>query len=518
MIPEKRIFKHDFESLTRSAVDKVAIASAATDRTWTYGELESLTGRIAAFLQKTGWNRDQPILSLLPDSVEQFLFFLAVLRAGGHFAPLSPMMRLNEILKMKDVLGISICVLPEHMEPSIRKGLSEAGLSTIVIRTDGSFEWLDMVTPRPVFAEWGGRSGTLYVASSGTTGDPKWIVFDMDVLWSSGVAFTKVHRFLDPDVRFYNILPMSYLGGLFNLGLIPLASGGSFVLPEAFSSGSLLGFWSDVERFKINILWLAPTLVRGLLKVRRRASTSNTLEASANIRASFLGMAPISRDMKEVFEKEFGFPLLENYALSETTFISSETLDNRFRRAEGSQGEMLPYVDVRFAESGEIEVRSPFLCKGYVQDEGEVDLPLSDDGFFKTGDLGGRDEKKQLLMLAGRLREVVKKGGYLVSLRELECIAERHALVTEASAVPVDHDFYGEDIVIFVRLSAGAPSAKTDLVQLRSWITGELARFKWPSQVIAVDEFPRTVSGKVQKRVLREWLLDKERALYALKI
>jgi acyl-CoA synthetase (AMP-forming)/AMP-acid ligase II len=513
-----RSFKEDFGERVRKNADRTACISAATENSWTYADIASLSERSAAFLIKEGWETAKPVLSLLPNGIEQYAVYIAMLRFGGKFAPLSPMMRLPEILRFKDLVDASLCVLPEHVEPSIKEGLVKAGVKIVVVKTDASFRWLDGIYACAGRAPQGGESGQLYVATSGTTAEPKWMIIDGDRLWSSGVAFAGMHGFLDSKARFYNVLPMSYLGGLYNLTLIPLATGASVVLSEAFSGTSLLGFWNDVERFDVNVLWLAPTLARGLLSIHPRMNRETLEGIAGRIRASFLGMAPIDLETKRKFEKAFSFPVLENYALSETTFLTTETLDSRFRRSEGSVGEILPYVDVRFSEKGELEVKSPFHCLGYLQSDGRAEVPRTDDGYFQTGDLGKADPETHNVIITGRLRDIVKKGGYLVSLRELEIFAERYPAVAEAAAVQIRHDFYGEDVVVFVELKKDAGEPKGHLSKFRVWMTEELARFKWPARVIAVEEFPRTSAGKIRKNVLKERLENSERFLDSVKV
>lgn len=80
----------------------------------------------------------------------------------------------------------------------------------------------------------------------------------------------KFHDLKDAQLRFWNYLPMSYLGGLFNLALIPLSTGGSLVIDETFSGKTFLQFWQTVERFDINAIWFVPTIARGLLSMAER--------------------------------------------------------------------------------------------------------------------------------------------------------------------------------------------------------------------------------------------------------
>jgi acyl-CoA synthetase (AMP-forming)/AMP-acid ligase II len=381
-----------------------------------------------------------------------------------------------------------------------------------MVPLDGEFSWCDSTGPAAAPPPSPAR---IYLTTSGSTGDPRALVIDGDRLWSSGRAFCGVHDFLDSGARFFNILPMSYLGGLFNLGLIPLAAGASVVIAPAFSGRSFLSFWQDVERCDVNVLWLVPTIVRGLLSIAERTRRHDAVPGVPGVHACFIGTAPLDLATKEQFETLFDIPVLENYGLSETTFLTSETLDTPSPRQEGSVGAVLPYVELDFAAAQtdepvapdnsslfHVRAKTPFMFLGYLTAGGALDAEVDDAGFLATGDLGELVQDG-LLVLGGRLRDIIKKGGYLVPLREIETLAERHPAVEEAIAVGLAHDFYGESYNLLLRLADGGES-DTAIDDFGAWLRSSLVRYKWPEAVSAVTDVPRTASGKVRKHFLAE--------------
>ena len=221
-----------------------------------------------------------------------------------------------------------------------------------------------------------------------------------------------------------------------------------------------------------------------------------------------MGTASIDTETKRKFESTFGFPLLENFALSETTFLTSETLGSRLRKSGAGVGHPLPYVNIRLHRDpeqdegiGEIEIASPFVFVGYLQPNGQVENPAIEDGFLRTGDIGRFDADGDLVHL-GRTRDIIKKGGYLVMLTEIERVALEHEFVREAAAVPVVHPFYGEDSALALILKADVPEDAA--VQIRNYVQANLPAYKWPGKFEVVDDFPRTASGKVRKAVLAD--------------
>jgi acyl-CoA synthetase (AMP-forming)/AMP-acid ligase II len=430
-------------------------------------------------------------------------------------APLSPQARARDVRNWFELVDPALCI---HTT-STRAVVDEAGALTkprqTTIDAEGRLDWLGSASAIDT-APTSRDPSRLFLYTSGTTGEPKALVFDSDRLWAASRGFAMHHEFLDSNSRFFNILPMFYLGGLFNLGMIPLCIGGCVVIADAFSGRSYLQFWREVEKFEINVLWLVPTILRGLLRIAEHGAPPKG-DSRTRIKGCFLGTAPADLPLKEQFEDTFGIPLLENYALSETVFITSETLRSKARRTNGSVGEVLPFVQLRCVPShpdsgdhlpGEIEAKTPYLFLGYLRGDGQIECPITDDGYFATGDLGRVNEHGTLLY-EGRTRDIVKKGGHLIVLREIEFLAEKHPLVEEASAVPIAHDFFGEDYVLAVRMRSQGGDGDP-LETLQTWLNGELAQFKWPGEIIERTEFPRTASGKIVKRKLAEEI-EKER-------
>jgi acyl-CoA synthetase (AMP-forming)/AMP-acid ligase II len=501
MIIAERPLHAELDRIFELHGDRTALVDAASGCAWSYAELSARTGAAADFLLRAGAAPGRPVLSLLPNSVEALVLFLGALRAGIDVAPVSPQASARDLRHQLELVPASVCVHSAATCELVRRAAGDVVRRNLEL--DGTLSWLDGAAA-PATPE---RAARLYLQTSGTTGEPKALVFDCERLWLGASAFAAHHRFLDARCRFLNLLPMSYLGGLFNLGMLPLGLGASVVISEPFSGRSLLRFWRDVERFEVDVLWLVPTIVRGLLRLAgRTAGPSQAVRE--RVRASFLGTAPADLALKRRFEEQFGIALLENYALSETTFVSSESLDGDPPRVEGSVGEVLPFVELRCrppaaAEApGEIEVRTPYGFLGYLGCDGAIAQPGDDDGWFATGDVG-RLTPEGTLVYQGRTRDIIKKGGYLIALREIELLAEQLEAVEEASAVPVAHDFFGEDYVLALRLAPDA-AAEATLPRVRGWLREELARYKWPDDVVVRSDFPRTASGKVRKGQLAE--------------
>lgn len=494
-------FRADLRQLVGIKGGATALVDAKTGREWSWSDMDSHADRVAKFLMGMNLGSGHTVISMLPNSVDAIVFLLGCMKLGVDLAPLPHQASLREAQDWINLTKPNLVLVPDIITEPLCDLLVASGVKVVRLNLLVPFAWLpeydQALVPMPP------RPSRLCLKTSGTTGDPKAMLFDTDRLWASGHAFVSQHSFVDRNSRFLNILPVSYLGGLFNLGLIPLAAGGSVVVAEPFSGRSFLSFWQDLERFDINVLWVVPTIVRGLIAIAQRTGRHRLDKNRGGVRAAFLGTAPIDLATKIEFEELFGIPLLENFALSETTFFSSETIGSRFRRVQGSVGEPLPYVDLRFGHkpdaqlpAAEIEVKTPYSFIGYLDSGGSVQLPLTADGFFRTGDLGHLNEQGTLV-IDGRMRDIIKKGGHFVALREIEVLAEQHEAVAEAVAIPVPHEFYGEDFVLAVRIKDGLN--ESGLPSVTHWLHENLVSYKWPQRIVICEDFPRTPSGKIVK-------------------
>ena len=492
-------FIKDFMRLAEKQPDKVAVLDEA-GRNLNYRKLANYVEYAQALLSEQGMKSGDTLVALLPNAIETLIIFLACLRGGYTYAPLPCTSTLAEVRQWKELTQSHMCLTANPVSNSVQVQLADMDWNILTISIGGNFDWLGVGTAAP------GVVGRVLMASSGSTGDPKAIVLDGDRLWSAGCAFLRYHQIESTEIRFWNYLPMSYLGGLFNLGLIPLAAGGSIFIDEPFSGKTFLTFWPTVERFKVNSLWLVPSILRGLLTLAERVGQAMPPTC---VERCYLGTAPISMQEKQKFSQVFGIEPFENYGLSETTFISSERSHGLALRREGGVGSVMPDIDVKLSEVdvdgmtlNEILVRTPFMMLGYLDKQGRLELPIDEDGFFRSGDYG-RVADGQLL-ITGRRRDIIKKGGILIPLREIELVAEGIDGILEAAAVRLDHPFYGESYEIYIRANQPVADEKIFVDHFSSQIHELLARHKWPERILICNDFPRTASGKVQKHLLNE--------------
>ncbi len=502
-------FCDDFANIVKEQPNAIALVINDNLEQYevTYCELLFKIKQCIRLFENQGLKPGDTIATLLPNALETVIVFLATLAGGFGFAPQPCTSTPNEIKRWDRLIKPKIWFWSDLLTETTKNSLDKLITNKIKISTDKNLEWLPEQSSR-----WpdikSAQYCRIYLQTSGTTGEPKAMVIDGNRLWSSGLYFINWHNITEQSLRFWNYLPMSYLGGLFNLTLIPLACKGSTVIDQAFSGKTFLGYWQTIKRFNINTIWLVPSIVRGLLQLATLTKQPKALSIHSEIKVAFLGTAPIDLSTKTEFEQQFGLSLLENFALSETTFFSSEHCsDDKSIRTEGSTGRVLPYIELSFKnlnddefpeQSKEILVKSPFNFIGYLDQDGKVNNPFDENGFFPTGDIGYINNNNQLV-INGRRRDIIKKGGYLIYLREIEAFLQSNIDISEVAAVKINHPFYGEAYNLFI---SPQKNKNLDLIELEKWIHKELVQYKWPESVHLVDELPKTASGKILKHKL----------------
>lgn len=492
-------FFNEIHSKFESIGDNLVFIDARSSQTVNGFQLRSLLHRCSCFIRENGLRPGDNVVSLLPNSIEKILLFLTCATEGFGFVPLDPCASSREInhvfnkLTPKlivDLINVNSVIPDEHKSKCHSISFSSE-----------HFDWLPPAGEET--RQDPKQSGKLFISTSGSTGEPKFIKIDCLNLWKSAQAFTMFHDGVLEGALFYNNMPMAYLGGLFNLCLIPLSNSSPVVIAEPDAAGNVLRFWQDVIRYKVQAIWLTPTMLRALLKIfKKRWTVQDTKRLSVTI--GFLGTAPISLEEKKEFESVFGIRLLENYGLTETTFITSETLESRALREDGSVGEILPWVEVMLnsedsesRSSKNIMIKSNYLMDGYFHGNGVLD-EVDKNNWFDTGDLGHLVGKT--LVLSGRSRDIIKKGGVFVNLAEIELIARQMPGVSDVACLKIEHEFYGEDYVLFVTVNSDGLSKSVNIrTDVRKYLNDALVQNKWPSEIYVVREIPKTKSGKTSK-------------------
>lgn len=377
--------------------------------------------------------------------------------------------------------GATVVPLNPALSPAERRRLLErAELRALLAPSDSP-----QGSARVSLREAPTGSPALLVFTSGTTGEPKGVPLTDRNLEANLAALATTWK-LDPSDRLLHVLPAHHVHGLV-LALYGSARlGMPCLLDRRFDAHRTL---RALERHGVRVFMGVPTLYHRLVECPARADLST-------VRLFVSGSAPLPpRDFLE-FESRFGHRPVERYGLSETLIVSSNPLGGE---RPGTVGLPLPGIELRLADDGEIEVRSPSVFSGYWRaPEGSPD-PFRE-GFFRTGDLG-RLDAQGYLDVVGRKKELILVGGSNVLPGEVERVLGCDEGVAEVAVAGLPDPDLGEIVGAFVVPRPGETPPNVER-RLRRRAEEELARYKRPRRYVWLQALPRNATGKVDRGAL----------------
>ncbi len=482
-------FAQSFERFS----DSVLVEEGA--RTWTYGEIAAMAGRLAGRLQALGVAAGERVLVQTDKSVETLILYFATIRAGAIYLPLNVDYTESELdYFATDATPVLAVCRDQSVDLFGRIGGGAMQVTTLAQLFADLPETEAPAVPRAS----DDIAAILY--TSGTTGKPKGAMLTQANLASNGEMLIDFWRFT-PEDRLIHALPIFHVHGLFIAVHCVLFSGASMVFLPKFESGRVIELMADSA-----VLMGVPTFY-----IRLLGDPGFTRESAANMRLFISGSAPLSADIHRAFEQRSGHRVLERYGMTETGMLTSNPYDGE-RRA-GFVGPPLPGVSLRIAEFetgkvlpqgevGIVEVKGPNVFKGYWQMPEKTAAEFRPDGYFITGDMGFIDADGYV-QLVGREKDLIISGGLNVYPAEVEALLDDREDVGEAAVIGVPHPDFGEAVVAVVQ-----PVGAFDADAVRDELRRDLAAFKVPKTILTMESLPRNTMGKIQKKLLREQYAD----------
>ena len=322
--------------------------------------------------------------------------------------------------------------------------------------------------------------------TSGTSGDPKGVVLThANLLTNATVASRDVARFTADDVMLVTV-QFAHAFGLTSVLNACLYAGTTLVVPDRWHPQRALDL---MRQHAVTVVRGVPTTYIDLLSV-----LENTPDAP-QLRAAFSGGAAMAPQLLTNVEETFGTTVWEGYGLTEAAPLVACNQVEHGRRP-GTVGHAVPGVEVRIADDGELLARGPNVMAGYWRRPSETARTVVD-GWLRTGDLGSYDDAG-FLVIAGRSKDVIKRGGATVYPLEVEAVLLAHPGIRAAAVVGVPDGRYGERVAAAVVSSGEAPSRP----ELIHWCRERLSPYKCPDVLVFVDALPLGPTGKVLRRKL----------------
>ncbi len=441
------------------------------------GDLEEDSAKRAGRLAALGLERGDRVLLSAESSGDLVTSHLACLRMGLVVLPTNTAYGTRELAH---VIGDARprAAIVDHPERSAAIAEIDSGLPLLgpdLDLPDGPTPALECARP---------ESPALICYTSGTTGQPKGAVLSHANCLASAEALRVAWRWSETD-RLLLALPLFHMHGL-GVGLHgTLSSGGSAVLLRGFRPEEILAAIADFEA----------TLFFGVPTMYHRLAAHSQARALESLRLCVSGSAPLPAALHEEIERVTGQRVLERYGMTETLMLVSNPY--AAERRAGSVGFPLPGVELRLqGDPKEIQVRGPNVFAGYWERPEANRASFTDDGWFKTGDLGAIDEDGYL-QIVGRAKELIISGGFNVYPREVEDVLREHPAIEDVAVVGEQSAEWGERVVAYAVVHE-----PIDLEALRATLGDRLAPYKHPRGLHLVDALPRNALGKVQKHRL----------------
>ncbi|KAJ2313854.1 hypothetical protein IWW51_002396 [Coemansia sp. RSA 2702] len=449
------------------------------------------------------------ISSLLPNGLTCLLVFLATALQRSTAAPLNPAMKQEEVEFYLEDAQSKVFIVPEGVGEQ-NEGVKAARKLEIPVWTAG---WEPDAGIR--LAKLGGQVAdppalrlqeapkgpqpddvALLLHTSGTTGRPKAVPLTHANIARSMSNIAATYK-LSANDRSFIVMPLFHVHGLIGAVLSSLYAGGSVVVPARFSASL---FWPEYTASQANWYSAVPTIHQILL----RHEIPDPVPQIRFIRSCSSALAPT---VLSELESKLNAPVLEAYAMTEA---AHQMCSNPLPPAPHKPGSVgLPQgVEVAILDDngdktqlGEVCVRGPNVTPGYLNNpEANAKSFTSQSHWFRTGDQGYLDDDGYLV-LTGRIKELINRGGEKISPLELDAVLLKCPGVAEAVSFAVTDQMYGQEVNAAVVPKQGA---KVTEDQVKQFMSEHVAKFKVPKRVFVSDDLPRTATGKIQRRVVAE--------------
>jgi cyclohexanecarboxylate-CoA ligase len=470
--------------------------------------------RLAAGLAARGIGAGDVVAVQLPNWRETLEVLLATARLGAVANPILPIYRQRELGFILPQAGGRILFIPgryrdaDHRE--LVRGLRShlPALEHVVVVRDepgpDALAYAEVAGAEPPPLVHDASALALLMYTSGTTADAKGVLHSHDTLLAEARSLGPVHGF-DSNDTVLMPSPLTHVSGLLHALLVPAVFGTTAVLMERWEPGDAL---ARIAAERVSYMVGAPTFLRDLA-AHPTVATADT----SSFRLFSCGGADVDPTLVREAAARLGCVAKRVYGSTEFPTLTTTGPDDPPERCIDSEGRVIGAAEMLLVDEegapvptgreGEILGRGPECFLGYRDAALNADA-FTADGWFRTGDLGTVDGAG-FLRITGRKKDIIIRKGENLSARELEDLIAAHPAVAEVAVVGLPDPAAGEIACAVLRARPGARPPTLDEVAAHLTAHG-LSRRKLPERLVVTDDFPRTASGKILKRALRDRL------------
>ncbi len=477
-----------------------------------FGQVDQLSGQIAAGLREAGLQRGDSVALQLPNVPQFVLAYFGVLKAGMTLVPLNPLLKAPEVsYHLSDSGARALITFDTFAEEAIKGAAEVDDVRVYVVSSPGGAEAPPDTTPfDALIAAGAGADPTdveqmspddtaVVIYTSGTTGKPKGAELTHFQAYMAATVAAETFQYREDDIGMA-VLPLFHVFGLSSVMNCAIRAGATLVLVPRFEVGAVL---DAIEQHRVTVFCGVPTMFVALMHADLTGRDVSMLRICVS------GGASIPGEVIKGFEAAYDATVLEGYGLSETCALATFNRSAEDRRVM-SIGKRMWGCEVRVVDTddvqvppgpdnvGEIVLRGHNIMKGYLG-RPDATAEAMRGGWFHTGDLGYMDED-EFVYIVDRKKDLVIRGGFNVYPREIEEVLHAHPSVLEAAVIGRPDERLGEEVVAYVSLRPGTSAEPDEVI---AFCKERMAAYKYPRQVVVIDELPKGPSGKVLKTELR---------------
>ena len=485
--------------------DKPALVDGPTGRELSYADLARSVHALAAGLASRGFDRGDALAIYLPNLPEYAIAFHGAAAAGGRATTVNPLYTPTELAHQLRDSKAKLVITVAPFLATAREAATEVGVADVYVVGEANGD----ATP---FAELLGDPDdapeveidpatdlAVLPYSSGTTGLPKGVMLTHRNLVAN-VLQTQAAFPIRADDTLIGVLPFFHIYGqtvIMNQGLW---AGATIVTMPRFD---LEQFLELIERHRVTQGYVVPPIALALAK--HPAVEGRDL---SSLRTLMSGAAPLGAELIEQVKTRIGCEVIQGYGLTETSPVT-HAMPAGGENKPGTIGTPLPDTECRIVdpdtgkdvaegERGELWIRGPQVMSGYLGNPEATAATIDEGDWLHTGDIAVRDADNYFTIV-DRLKELIKYKGYQVPPAELEALLVTHPQVADAAVVGVPDEECGELPKAFI-----VADGELDAEELMAWAAERVAPQKRIRMVEVVDEIPKSPSGKILRRVLKE--------------
>ncbi|MEJ7650200.1 MAG: long-chain fatty acid--CoA ligase [Nakamurella sp.] len=465
-----------------------------------YRTVEEATRRMAGWLHEQGIEAGDRVALMLPNIPAFPVIYFGALRLGAVVVPMNPLFKSREVEYYLSDSGAKIIFA---MPGEAAAGAAAAGARFVGIEGADAVALGGIIgeaTPVDDVVDRADDDTAVILYTSGTTGRPKGAELTHHNLRSNAGTTLETLMPMGPGDVVMGCLPLFHVFGM-TCGLnTAFSAGAALTLIPRFDPVKALDV---IPRDKVTIFQGVPTMYGALLgQAAGREKDLETLRTCAS------GGASLPVELLRKFESTFGAAILEGYGLSETSPVASFNHPDAERKP-GSigfpiRGVEMAVVDdqgteVANGEVGEIVIRGENIMKGY-WNKPDATADAIRDGWFHSGDLATRDEDGYYYIV-DRIKDLIIRGGLNIYPREVEEVLYEHPSIVEAAVIGVPHEELGEEVAAYIVVK---PGESVDPAEVSQFVKDRLAAYKYPRHVHVIEALPKTATGKILKREIRQ--------------